>query len=45
MHSLIRESLQADFYQNVAVVAQRPALETAVRALGAQLSIVGEGAR
>jgi LAO/AO transport system kinase len=30
MHSLIRESLQTDFYQNAAVVAQRPALEAAV---------------
>jgi len=30
MHSLIRESLQTDFYQNAAIIAQRPALETAV---------------
>lgn len=30
MHSLIRESLQNEFYQNPAVVARRPALESAV---------------
>ncbi|MFT3782659.1 MAG: methylmalonyl Co-A mutase-associated GTPase MeaB [Nibricoccus sp.] len=30
MHSLIRESLHNDFYQNASVIAQRPSLEAAV---------------
>lgn len=30
MHALIRESLQNDFYQNVGVITQQPALEAAV---------------
>jgi LAO/AO transport system kinase len=30
MHALIRESLQSEFYQNAAIIAQRPALEAAV---------------